>query len=799
MKRPMIIPAVGIMSGIISAYYIDVDHRFLLLLGTTALVWIALGFFNNKIRVFGLLILFVVLGAFITNERLSEIIEVSDTRQYTFIGTVEEISSGSSSTRYVINLEQIEDIKTEGKVLLRYYNEGHSHEIGDRLKIKGIAKKPMPNTNPLFFNYRLHLLTEGISHIIDGDRSTIILEERSEAIGYWLRKNVTEYISSVYDTGLREENSRLMKGIVLGNSSYLDEEDLNLYRNLGISHLLAVSGLHIGIIAGSLIWVLSRLGIKRWLNIILSVAILFIYGYSIGFPPSASRGIALFSMLYLSKLINRPVDRFNLLAGCMFLLQLYNPLWIFNSGFQLSFGATAAIILLSDRIKALIYPLKGRIIDPVSATIAVNLGIAPIQAYWFNSFPLLALISNIIIVPLASGCLVLGMASLMARWLLPILDFLLDLQRNAAILIQRIPLDQIILPTPGIEGFVIYLTILAVFFNWRTIERLDLRIKKAIFVGLLMISIAQFLETTTNEELEIHFIDVGQGDSALIIGPFGNYLIDGGGSRLDDQDIGSRITLPYLLKNGISNLEAVFVSHNHEDHYKGILPVIDQLSIGAVYTNGVFNKELYEKVKQRNVPIYELHDGLEADLGEGTILKVLWPENKEYMYLNENENSLVFLLEYLGRRVLFTGDIEEIAEKKIGSSYDLDVDVLKVPHHGSFTSSSYKFLDKVKPEYSIISVGRSNLYGHPNPQVINRLLDIGSEVHRTDEMGMIKVIISRNDLEVIPFDYNRIKPSIEEMIGEYYIYLVFMALYLIASYYLVKDYIRRQGEIGWII
>jgi competence protein ComEC len=589
-----------------------------------------------------------------------------------------------------------------------------------------------------------------------------------------------------------------MKGMVLGNSSYLDEEDLNLYRNLGISHLLAVSGLHIGIIAGSLIWVLSRLGVKRWLNIIFSVAILFVYGYSIGFPPSASRGIALFSMLYLSKLINRPVDRFNLLAGCMSLLQLYNPLWIFNSGFQLSFGATAAIILLSDRIKTLIYPLNGRIIDPVSATIAANLGIAPIQAYWFNSFPLLTLLSNIIIVPLASGCLVLGIASLMVSWLLPILEFLLDLQRNAAILIQRIPLDQIILPTPGIAGFVIYLTILAVFFNWRTVERLDLSIKKAIFVGLLTISIAQFLETTTNKELEIHFIDVGQGDSALIKGPFGNYMIDGGGSRLDDQDIGSRITLPYLLKNGVSRLEAVFVSHNHEDHYRGILPVIDQLSIGAVYTNGVFNKELHEKAEQRNVPIYELHNEIEADLGDGIVLKVLWPENNEYRYLNENENSLVFLLEYLGRRVLFTGDIEEIAEKKIGSSYDIDVDVLKVPHHGSLTSSSRQFLDKVKPEYSIISVGRNNLYGHPNPQVIDRLSEIGSEVHRTDEMGMIKVLISRNNLEVIPFDYERIRPSLAEAIREYYIELMVMALYLITSHYLVIDYIRRQGEMQWI-
>lgn len=799
MKRPMIIPAIGSMAGIVSAYYIDLDHRFLLLLGTASIIWIALGFLNNKIRISGLIILLAVTGAFVTNEKLSEFIEISDARSYTFIGTVEEVTSGSSSTRYVIDLEQIEGIPKSGKILLRYYKEDKFHEIGDRLRIRGIAKEPLPNTNPNFFDYRLHLLSEGISHIIDGDKSKITLEGKSEAVGYLIRRNVTEYISSVYDSGLREENSRLMKGMILGNSSYLEEEDLTLYRNLGISHLLAVSGLHIGIIAGSLIWIISRFGVKRWLNILFSVVILFIYGYSIGFPPSASRGIALFSMLYLSKLLNRPVDRLNLLAGCMFLLQLYNPLWVFNSGFQLSFGATASLILLSDRIKALMYPLKGKIVDPISATIAVNLGIIPIQAYWFNSFPLLTLLSNIVIVPLASMGLVLGIASLIAGWLLPILEVLLDIQRSAAVLIQRIPLDHIILPTPGIEGFVIYLLFLTILFNWGEFERLDIGVKKAIFAGMLMVSAALSLETITDKDIEIHFIDVGQGDSALIKGPFGNYMIDGGGSRLDDQDIGSRTTLPYLLKSGVSKLDAVFVSHGHEDHYRGLLPVIDHLSIGVVYTNGVFNQEIYEKAKQRDVPILELHKGIQAELGEGAFLKVLWPDNNGYRYVNENDNSMVLALEYYGKRVLFTGDIEETAEREIYSSYDSDVDVLKVPHHGSLTSSSYQFLEKADPEYSIISVGRNNLYGHPNLQIINRLLEIGSVVYRTDEMGMIKVVISRNNIEVIPFGYDRSKPSVAAVISEYYLDVIFMALYLVAARYLTIDYIRGQGEMEWTI
>lgn len=799
MKRPMIIPALGLMAGTVSAYYIDFDYKFLIFLGTFAIAWVTLEFLHNRIRLSGLILLFAVLGALITMEKLTEIIEISDTRAYTFTGIVEEISHGSSSTRYVINLEHVEDIPEEGKVLLKYYKESQSHEIGDRLKIKGIAKKPLPNTNPLFFNYRLHLLTEGISHVIDGDRSLITFEEKSEAIGYMIKRNVTDYISGVYDSGLREENSSFMKGMILGNSSYLEEDDLNLYRNLGISHLLAVSGLHIGIIAGSIIWVLSRFGAKRWLNILLSVTILFIYGYSIGFPPSALRGIALFSMLYLSRLLNRPVDRLNLLAGCMFLLQLYNPLWIFNSGFQLSFGATTALILLSDRIKSMLYPLKGKIIDPISATIAVNLGIIPIQGYWFNSFPLLTLLSNILIVPLASGSLVLGIASLMASWLLPFLEMLLDLQRYLAILIQRIPLDQVIIPTPGIDVIILYITILMVFFNWRILERLDIGIKKAIIAGMLLVSIVLFLAAATNESLEIHFIDVGQGDSALIKGPSGNYVIDGGGSRLDGQDIGSRITLPYLFKNGVTRLEAVFVSHSHEDHYRGLLPVIDQLSIGSVYTNGVFNKEIYDRARQRNVPILELREGISADLGEGVLLKVLWPEYNGYKYLNENDNSMVLLLEFLGKRILFTGDIEVESERKISSLYDIDVDVLKVPHHGSLTSSSYQFLEKVKPEYSIISVGRDNLYSHPNPQVIQRLLEIGSEVYRTDEMGMVKVVISKNRIDVIPFDYDRDKPSIAIIIREYYLNLIFIVLYLATAHYMTKDYIRRQGEMEWII
>ena len=798
MKRPMIIPAAAIAVGIISAYYIDIDHFLLYLLGSVALIWMIWGVFHNRISIASIFVFFILIGAFITNQQLSRMIKLPEDDYSSMIGVVLEENPSLSSTKFTIKLEQINGLPAEGKVLLRYFKNSPSHMIGDRIKIEAVAKRPLPNTNPLFFDYRLHLLTEGISYIIEGDRARVDMQGQSENIGHSIKRAFTGYVSGVFSSGLREENSRLIKGMILGNSSYLDEDDLLLYRNLGLAHLLAVSGLHIGIIAGSFMWLLSRIGLKRWISTIISILILILYGYVIGFPASASRGIFIFSMLYISRLIHRPIDRINLLSACMLILLIINPLWIFNSGFQLSFTATAGIVLLTDKIKMLFYPLNGKLFDSMAAIFAVNLGIIPIQAYWFNRFPILTVLSNMIIVPLASASLILGIMSLAASELLPILGVLLDIQRYAATIIDRIPIGNIVLPTPEAVDIVIYLLIITILYNWRMVENLDKNVKKSIALSFLLISLIHGIGSVADKTLQVDFIDVGQGDAALIQGPFGTYMVDGGGSRIREQDIGYRITLPYLEKKGITKLDAIFVSHGHEDHYRGLIPVIDHLKVGAVYVNGEPVEELSIKAKERDIPILKLTQGIRADLGTEASIEVLWPEKDGYNYLNENENSMVMVLEYMGKRILFTGDIENEAEAVINSSGYLDIDVLKVPHHGSNTSSSYRFLENFNPEYSIISVGRNNLYGHPSGDVVGRLIETGSEVLRTDEMGMIMVVISENGLEVIPFDFDKERPTIFEVFKKNVFNLIFIACYLILAFYMINDYRIRQGEFEWI-
>ena len=264
----------------------------------------------------------------------------------------------------------------------------------------------------------------------------------------------------------------------------------------------------------------------------------------------------------------------------------------------------------------------------------------------------------------------------------------------------------------------------------------------------LLIILLVIIINCVNKQLEVHFIDVGQGDSCFIITPnHKTILIDGGGSTSNTFDVGEDTLIPYILDRGYKKIDYIFISHFDQDHSLGCAKIIENLTV----SNLILNKQLEENdiykhivsiAKQKKVNLIYVKAGDVITLN-GVKIKILHPQEKLIAENSINNNSIVFKLEYKSFSILFTGDIENIAEEVILSkNINLKADILKVAHHGSKTSSSQRFIEAVSPKIALIGVGKNNMFGHPNREVIERLQSYGTKIYRTDECGEISITVN---------------------------------------------------------
>ena len=256
-------------------------------------------------------------------------------------------------------------------------------------------------------------------------------------------------------------------------------------------------------------------------------------------------------------------------------------------------------------------------------------------------------------------------------------------------------------------------------------------------------------------DLKIYFIDVGQGDSTLIVTPLNKkILIDGGGSELGSYDVGKNTLLPYLLDRKIKNIDYIIVSHFDTDHVQGLLVVMENLKVKNVIIGKQFEfSENYERflkiVKEKEINVKVVEAGNKIHIENNIYLDVIWPICNMAVTKNSiNNNALVCKFNFKNFSMLFTGDIEKEAEDIIVSKYQdttiLKSNVLKVAHHGSKTSSTQELLELVKPKIALIGVGENNTFGHPNKEILDRLQNLGTKICRTDKMGEISIDVKNN-------------------------------------------------------
>ena len=545
--------------------------------------------------------------------------------------------------------------------------------------------------------------------------------------------------------------------------------------------MLAVSGSHITYIISAFSILMEKKN-KRITKILTIIFLIFFMALT-GFTASVVRASIMGILILTSGLVHRKSDTINNLGISSLIILICNPYTIIDAGFWLSFAGTMGIILLEEPINSYFQKFKickiksiSWIINSFTITFAANIIIIPIMAYMFSTFSMTFWISNILAAPVMEFVTIYGfLIYFISIFLLPLAKFLgiiLNFSLNSLIKIAEItsliPGSSIYIKTPYLLECIIYYLILFLIFNWKRIkEKLENnkileKIKKNSYKYISIILISIILTNTISnkifQEIKIYFVDVGQGDSTLIQTIEGkNILIDGGGSEFGSFDVGESILLPYLLDRRITTIDYLMISHFDSDHIGGVFAILENLEVKNIIISKQGEtsenlKKFYEITNNKGIRTIIVKKGDIVEIDKYSHFEILFPEDNLIEDNILNNNSIVARFNSLDFSILFTGDIEEIAEKRLCELYSgtdkLEAFVLKVAHHGSKTSSTEEFLELVKPKIALIGVGKNNNFGHPNIDVIERLENMGSKIYRTDNCGEIIIRINREKLQI---------------------------------------------------
>ena len=636
------------------------------------------------------------------------------------------INKNRSNKKYVVKLTNNNNIKflvTTKKDL----------EIGDKVNIRSKVNKAYTNGNPYMFNYKNYLLKNNIY----GDiycRTNPEIIGKSKSLLLKIRKLVLNHIVFKLDSNFNGEESSVLKSVFTG-SNFLSDDYTNAVNALGISHVFAISGLHIIILYTIFNKLFGIFKINRKLISWISLILIAIYGYAVGLPSSIVRA---FIMLVIVELSNQmQIDWFDLnnLTIAAIIILLINPYNLLDVGFIFSFLATFTIIYLYPRFKK----HNKKLYNYFLLSVMVYLILLPIQLRFFNEYTLGFIIGNTIILPIFTVVIQLTAIVL----LIPnsinyifVQHIKLCLRTISYIFttIDFLGIHSTNFMSFSILMIIFYYIIIFTTYNRHYIKTLNDFNKKTLTNMLLLSLIIPLILNIINPITTINFVDIGQGDCLLVRQYFKSFMIDTGGSYKSEDKSGENL-MEYLHKIGLNNLEYVFLTHFDEDHSKNLI------NINKSYNPIVFSringdKILKKKYNQGNVYV-SLRNKQNIRIGNVDIKIIDKPISNE-----ENDKSIVYKLYINNISLLITGDISGEYERNILKD-DIKSDILKVSHHGSKSSSDSHFLKTVRPKLAVISVGLRNEYGHPHHQTLDRLNKLNIPIKRTDLDGNIEVVSSK--------------------------------------------------------
>ena len=615
--------------------------------------------------------------------------------------------------------------------------------FGKEIYLTGEIKIPKEDRNFGGFNYKRYLDSKKIKGTIFCKGNVIKIGKSAKVnkllkLGVVLRKSIVKTIDSLLD----KKEASLLKCILIGDTSCL-EDDLSVeFRDLGLAHMLSVSGANIVYMLLIIKFVLKRLKVKYKLINPVLIIMLAIYTLIVGFTPSIVRAVVMAVLALAGELLfynSRPLS--NLCIAAIVVL-LMNPFLLYSIGFQFSFIATLFIILFTDKLTKILEKLGLGSIDGLATSIVVYLGILPLEVYHFNKISVCSILVNIIVSPLHSLIIFLGMILIMlgsiSRILVKPVAILLELIIKFLFILKdifgKLSYLNINAVYVGITGVAIYYIILGCLYFYKKHDRARIFFQKyrnLFIIGTTAIIIVSFIYP---KKFVVNFMDVGQGDCAIIQTIHNkNILID----------TGDGITLSDIIRNNVNKIDTIIVTHGHQDHMGKLLDILDNIKVDKLIVPDTKYIGDLDKIKinKNKTKLYRCKNKDSILVDKYTKIEFLNP-SKSSKLKGENDNSLVLRLRHKDINFLFTGDISDNCEKDmIENNVDLSADILKVAHHGSPYSTSEEFLNKVNPRLAVISVGENNKFNHPSSEVLDRLYKKNVRVLRTDENGQVQIII----------------------------------------------------------
>ena len=737
-----------------------IDKGIALFLCVETLIYIAISNIRKTKRYVKLLINKKIFIIFLIAQIISGIIVIQKENKFnTAYDNVKELDTTvrvettgiqkENSTEYTIKILKCNKYtKIEKTKLKMSCPQNEKFEIGDILQIQGEYEQINSYKNKGVFNYEKYLKKDNIYGKIRVSKFTIKKKSKS-------RIRVPEKIKEKFKNNFDVQTANYFITIILGDKSELDKQIKENFQNGGISHLLAISGMHINCIILIITYVINKTINSYKIRKLITIGILIMYGSIIEFSPSATRAIIM-AIMHLTALNLLEKDNFLVnISISSFIILIISPYYLVDTGFLLSFTATISIVYVYKKLRREVSKNKiiQMIADSLILTISANILIAPIVICLFKKVSLSMIVMGIIISPFIFVIEIIGiLIIIIPSYILKFLKVPIELFISIFDFLSSINFLTIYFKVPNIIQIILYYTII-IKFLFKPKRKIINEILTYIIVISIISQLVQSSYSMLFRKFEINLIDVGQGDSILIVTPKNKkILIDGGGN--ENYDIGANVLIPYLLNKRIKQIDYLIISHFDTDHVGGTLRVLEKLKVKQVIISqqkedsSNFQKFL-EITKKRNIKITVVKAGDIIQIEKNIYIEVLWPTKKLEISTNPlNNNSIVAKLIYNNTSILFTGDIEAEAEKELVKKYGhkLKSDILKVSHHGSKTSSTQDFIDKVNPKIALIGVGYKNKFDHPSYTTIKTLEKRKIKIYRTDLMGEINIKIKNSKI-----------------------------------------------------
>lgn len=657
----------------------------------------------------------------------------------------------------------------------------------DNIYLKGTYLKPTNLRNYKGFDYREYLKSKNSIGTIKSEKFEVIKNKYKKiSILYYINEIKLQCINNI-NKNMSVNSANIIFAFIFGEKENMEKNELSYFENAEVSHMLAVSGTHVTylIVLTDIIFKNIKINIKTKRKILIVILIIFIFitNSSISVLRACIMGI----MTICASLVHRKNNIYNNLAFSNIFILIINPYNILNLGFIFSYLGTIGILIFSDDVKKLVEKMKLKykifkfIIETVLVTLSANSMILPIIIYKYKKLNLIFILSNLILSPFLGIIMIMGLIVVVISIIinpiqisiLKILEVVISIFLFLVKIISKIQFFNYRILHINIFDLFIYYCALCILKMWIIIRKkqdkegfnnYDLNIieKKYIekiklikkWMIIIIIFIFMFKETVIlinniDQDLNIYFIDVGQGDSTLIQSKGKNVLIDAGGNMKSDYDIGEKVLYPYLNARNIRCLDYVIISHFDADHCNGLNYIIEKIKIkNLIISEQASISEEYKKIIKKcinkKVNIIKVKSNDFIKITSKLVFEILHPQDK-FMEDGKgglNVNSIVAKLRYKNKKeeftMLFTGDIEVEAEKYLVDNYKEKIksDFIKIAHHGSKTSSTEEFLDAVNGKVALIGVGDNNKFGHPNVSVLDRL-NKKYQIYRTDKNGEI--------------------------------------------------------------